>query len=127
MSIFSIIQDAHLVQNAEQLKPSKQIKELAKTAGIEYNRILVCGSKDEPLYMLKPQCQKTLQWINKNILLKLPNDNLTTVGVKLRIATGMLNKLEVVLGKDIVNLMHKRLVDRVKEAHQAIQVEDLPF
>jgi hypothetical protein len=39
----------------------------------------------------------------------------------------MLNKLEVVLGKDIVNLMHKRLVDRVKEAHQAIQVEDLPF
>ena len=127
MSIFSIIQEAHLVQNAEQLKPSQQIKELAKTAGSMYNILLVCGPKDEPLYMLKPECQKTLIWINKNILFELPKDNITTVEVKLRIATGMLNKLEKVLGKENTILIHARLVERVREARSQIIWEDLPF
>lgn len=111
------------------LKPSKQIELLKMCAGADYNRMLLAGPEDEKLWILKPEAIYVLKWINKKILFELPNLTRRTVGVRLRIATSMLNNLEHsdIIPKEVNLLYHDRLVRRVGSIFSAIIVEDLPF
>lgn len=114
-------------------KPSEKIKWLQKCAGASLTRELIAGPEDEPLYMLKPDVQTWLKWINNNILFKLPEikntNNSKWVGVRVRIATNMLNKMDEfgILDKDICLMYHERLVLRVRKILGEIYTEDLPF
>jgi hypothetical protein len=70
-----------------------------------------------------------LRWINRNIVLCLGIDSYKTTAVKLRIATGMLNKL---VDADIIeskraNMIHDRLVFNVESERILLINEDLPF
>ena len=118
-------------------KVSDQIRDLKNCAGSEFQRILLAGPDDEPLYILKPKAIYVLTWINRKILYELPkvkeciNSHKDTqwVWVRVRVATAMLNKLaeEGILDKDINIEYHKRLIKNVRKILDEIYVEDLPF
>lgn len=115
--------------NKQDLPPSEMIMQAKNCAGSIYERYLLAGSPNEPLWMLKAKAIDVLMWINRKILYELPFIDYRTVDVRLRIATGMLNNLERdnILPKDICILYHQRLVKRVKEMSSAIETEGLPF
>lgn len=70
-----------------------------------------------------------VRWINKNILLELDRASYCTIGVKLRIATSMMNCLVTSgeLDKNIALLIHSNLTLNVNKALGQIWTEDLPF
>lgn len=109
------------------LKPS-EIMIQYKHRATEYCYIpFISDDKNEPLYIV---CNlEFLIWVNKNILFKIIEDDYKTIGVKLRIATGMLNKLasQSKIPEEIASLYHTRLVSNVKAIQMAIMLEDLPF
>lgn len=110
-------------------KPSEQIRLFQNCAGANLTRFLIAGPEDESLYMLKPDALPWLMWINKKILYVLPQLDVRTVAVRIRIATGMLNKLETsnIIPKDICIKYHSRLIKNTKELLSLIWTEDLPF
>jgi len=114
-------------------KPSDKIRELQQCAGSDYNRTLLAGPQDEPLYMLKPEIQTWLKWINNKILYELPKvktaKNTQWIGVRIRIATNMLNKIEQegILSKEICIMYHERLTSNIRKILGDIYTEDLPF
>ena len=68
-------------------------------------------------------------WINKNILLQLTKDTYITTEVKIRIATGMINKLvaQEKLDKDYGMVAHDILVANIRELQNDMMDEELPF
>lgn len=70
-----------------------------------------------------------LRWINRNIVLGLGIDSYKTTAVKLRIATGMLNKLvdANTIESKCANIIHDRLVFNVESERILLINEDLPF
>lgn len=68
-------------------------------------------------------------WINKNILLQLTKDTYITTEVKIRIATGMINKLvaQEKLNKDYGMVAHDILVANIRELQNDMMDEELPF
>jgi hypothetical protein len=110
-------------------KPSDIIQTLKSCAGALYTRELIAGPEDEKLWMLKPRAVYWLKWVNKKILFELPNIDYRTVGVRLRIATSMLNGLEQdgIIPKDICIKYHDRLVNNVSRLVSSINTENLPF
>lgn len=68
-------------------------------------------------------------WINKNILLQLTKDTYITTEVKIRIATGMINKLvaQEKLDKDYGMVAHDILVANIRELQNNMMDEELPF
>jgi len=114
-------------------KPSEQIRELQKCAGSEFERFLFAGTEDEPLYILKPKVIDILKWVNCKILFKLPcvknYTNVQWIGVRMRIATNMLNKCvtDGIITKEIAIMYHARMTSRIRKILGEIYVEDLPF
>jgi hypothetical protein len=114
-------------------KPSDQIRMLQQCAGGVYTRLLFAGPEDEPLYILKPKVIDLLLWVNRKILFELPRiktpTNVQWIGVRIRIATNMLNKLvtEGILAKEVSIEYHRRLVSNVRQILGEIYTEDLPF
>lgn len=112
-------------------KMTDKIRSLQKCAGSNYTRVLLAGPSEEPLYMLKPQIINWLTWINTHILFELPKvktqKDAQWVGVRVRIATNMLNKCEGVISKEMCNVYHKRLTENIRKILGEIYIEDLPF
>ena len=66
-----------------------------------------------------------LSWVNKNIILKLGEDNTETSRIKLRICTSMLNKIE--LDRETrINILDNLAIN-VNNDLATISLEDLPF
>lgn len=76
--------------------------------------------------MPNPDLIRWIMWVNKHVCHKLTVDNYITTGVKLRIATGMLNKLESLTDLEKIQI-HSNLVLNIKKEQNAIVLEDLPF
>lgn len=72
---------------------------------------------------------KLMRWINKNIALGLGIDSYQTTGVKIRIATSMLNNLvqKNIISQNRANLIHDRLVFNVEAERLLLINEELPF
>lgn len=70
-----------------------------------------------------------LRWVNKKIVLQLGISDYRTIGVRMRIATGMLNKLvyEDKISIKIGACIHNNFVTTVNGELSAINTEDLPF
>lgn len=125
--MFSVFSDT------EKKKQSEQIQMLKNCSGGLFTRGLIEGPEDEPLYMLKPDILPWLKWINSRILFELPNvknqSDVQWVGVRIRIATNMLNKIEQtgLLDKEICMIYHERLTSRVRKILGNLYTEDLPF
>lgn len=76
--------------------------------------------------MPNPKLIRWIMWVNKNICQQLQTDNVITTGVKLRIATGMLNKLESLTDLEKIQI-HSNLIRNVHLEQNAIIDETLPF
>ena len=116
-----------------QKKPTEQLYELQNCAGGNYTRLLLAGPEDESLDMLKPNIIPILKWINERILFELYRvktfPNAQWIGVRIRIATNMLNK-QVEAGnisKEMAITYHERLTSRIRQIVGEIWTEDLPF
>lgn len=73
-----------------------------------------------------------IKWVNKNIILQLWCDEERTTLVKLRIATGMLNKINederTIYISPIEKIqIHSNLTNNVLKEIKNIQLNDLPF
>lgn len=67
-----------------------------------------------------------LKWVNQNICQQMVADTYTTTDVKVRIATGMLNKIKSLTAMEGIQI-HKNLVDNLKQLRIDIELEQLPF
>lgn len=70
-----------------------------------------------------------LAWVNKNICLPIKEDTektFNTTEVKLRIATGMLNKIESLTDLEKIQI-HMNLTENVREERIKIVLDYLPF
>lgn len=66
------------------------------------------------------------KWVNENICLTLDIDHYKTIGVKLRIATGMLNNIESLTDEEKIQI-HSNLTSNVWNEYELIQTSLLPF
>ena len=67
-----------------------------------------------------------LIWINENICQKLLTDEYKTTDVKLRIATGMLNRIQSLTDLEKIQI-HSNLTNNVRLEIGRIQDDQLPF
>lgn len=70
-----------------------------------------------------------LAWVNKNICLPLQKDvekTFNTTEVKLRIATGMLNKIESLTDLEKIQI-HMNLTENVQQEKSRLILNSLPF
>lgn len=74
---------------------------------------------------INPQLRQLIGWINYNIVRTIDIDTLKTINVKLRIATGMLNKIDLDQISKIE--IHSNLVRNIREEYFAIETSELPF
>lgn len=76
--------------------------------------------------MSKPDVCDWIRWVNVNICHKLKKDSFTTTDVKLRIATGMLNKIVSLSDKQKIRI-HLNLTNNVHNEVWRLMDEILPF
>ena len=104
------------------------------TTILDNTRVFVMNDdevNDEVLYEIwrNDSLRDLLRWVNKKIVLTLGVADYRTIGVRMRIATGMLNKLvyenrvSIKIGADI----HNNFVTTINREISAINTEDLPF
>ena len=70
-----------------------------------------------------------LRWVNKKIVLILDIADYRTIGVRMRIATGMLNKLtnDGLISTKLSMRIHDNFVTTINGELREINTEDLPF
>lgn len=67
-----------------------------------------------------------LKWVNKNICLNLYKDTLTTISVKIRIATGLLNSIKELKDNE-KRIIHDNLIQNIYAEYWKIIEDELPF
>lgn len=67
-----------------------------------------------------------LRWVNENICQKLDSDIYKSTDVKVRIATGMLNKIESLDDIDKIRI-HYNFVNNIKKLSIDVALSKLPF
>lgn len=79
--------------------------------------------------MFNKELHQVVKWINRKIVLPLDISDRRTIGVRLRIATGMLNKLvyENKVTAKFAAELHDNLVSNVNAELGRILTQDLPF
>lgn len=96
----------------------------------DYYSIACCQECIEPFdrgrSLTNPELRRWLKWVNYNIVVQLGNDTQWTVGVKLRIATGMLNRIESLTDLEKIQV-HSNLTRNVWKEFFNIQTDLLPF
>jgi hypothetical protein len=121
------------------MKPTEVYDELRSiyNQGAEYllNNVEMFAQHDEAeddvIYeiCINPDLRSIVRWVNKKIVLQLGIIDYRTIGVRLRIATGMINKLvhENRLPEKTGMLIHFSLVSNLNREISAINTQDLPF
>lgn len=82
-------------------------------------------SKAEKIAICNKEVVNLINWIKKNIIIKLGSIDYRTMNVLIRIATGMLNKINI--SEDLKREFHYNMVINLKCEYYIIIDEDLPF
>lgn len=82
-------------------------------------------SEEQKLCVYNEEVKTLLKWIKINIILKLDILDNTTLNVLIRIATGILNKINI--SDEIKQLFHTNMVKNLNREHFEIIAETLPF
>lgn len=93
-------------------------------------KVFLSGIEEEDFDVIYTICtnkdlRNLLNWVNKSIVLNLGIIDYRTLGVRLRIFTGMLNKIQI--QKDISIKIHQNVTSNVNREMSDIVTEDLPF
>lgn len=102
---------------------------------LDTTRMVASFTEDEDDYDIvyaiwdSPQLKQWLEWVNAKITLQIGLQNYQTLGVRLRIATSLLNNL---VKSDVVSIpiaarIHNHLCDNVWNENNLIINADLPF
>lgn len=79
--------------------------------------------------VLQKDLRSTLNWINEHVVLNLPTflyyPGPKTLGVLLRIATGMINNLD--LSEETKREVHMNVIHNVERECRILELESLPF
>lgn len=67
-----------------------------------------------------------LSWVNKNICHQMVVDTCVTTDVKVRIATGKLNKIKSLTDEEGIQI-HRNLIENLKKLSIEVDLERLPF
>lgn len=92
--------------------------------------VFLSGIEEEDFDVIYTICtnkdlRNLLNWVNKSIVLNIGIIDYRTIGVRLRIFTGMLNKIQI--QKDINIKIHQNVISNVNREMSDIATEDLPF
>ena len=126
--------------NCADMKPSK-VHDCLRNAynqgveGIVENTTVFAMNEDKVDYDViyevwrNKQLHDLLVWVNKKIILPIGIADYRTIGVRMRIATGMLNKLviEEVVTPKLAAIIHNNFITIINGEISAINTEDLPF
>jgi hypothetical protein len=82
-------------------------------------------SEEQKLAIYNPEVTKVLNWVNSRIVINLSYLDYKTLDVLVRIATGMLNKLDIPSETKI--LFHNNMVGNLRREHSEIMNSQLPF
>lgn len=82
-------------------------------------------SQAQYIAIYNPEVTSVLAWIKTNIIFELAVLDYRTLGVLIRIATGMLNKCDIPI--EYKMMYHENLVENLWNAHRDIVLSDLPF
>lgn len=82
-------------------------------------------SEAQKIAIYDPEVTKVLTWIKTKIVINLSRIDYKTMGVLVRIATGMLNKCNI--PKCVQIMFHDNMVKNLREEHDAVIMADLPF
>jgi hypothetical protein len=140
-SVFSNYLDAIGVEIGTNTKPSEIYDQLriAYNQGVkgivECERIFVPQNEDEVDYDIlyeiwrNERLHDILMWVNKKIILFLGIADYRTIGVRIRIATAMLNKIvyEGHLSEKLADRIHNNFISSLNREICAINTQDLPF
>lgn len=75
---------------------------------------------------LNSELKRWLSWVNKNIIIPMANETYTTTGVKVRIATGMLNRIESLTDLEKIQI-HCNFTQNIRTELQKLMDDELPF
>lgn len=132
------LKEAGIVDLTDNPKPSEIYNQLrnAYNQGVEgildNIRMIAPIEEGEDYYDIIQQhdsFKRWLHWVNKKITLEIGKETYRTLGVRLRIATGMLNNL---VDNHIMSItaginIHLNLVENVERETSLVTNEDLPF
>lgn len=127
--------------NCDEAKPSEVYNQLriaynqGATGIIDNTRVFASVRNDEVDYEIvyeiwdNEYLRDLLRWVNKKIILNLGLADYRTIGVRMRIAIGILNKLvsEEKVTSKIGYKIHDNFVTTINDEFSAINTEDLPF
>lgn len=82
-------------------------------------------SEAEKIAKYDPEVSKVLTWVNTKIIINLSIIDSKTLGVLIRIATGMLNKCNI--PKCLQIMFHDNMVENLKTEHNEVIMSGLPF
>lgn len=103
------------------------MKKMCLTSGTIISPFGASGEYTWAKIMSNFDVHSLLQWINENIVDGLfANEGYYTIQVKLRIATGMLNKITS-LSDAQKQTLHERLTTNVNDLYFIRETRDLPF
>ena len=82
-------------------------------------------SEEEKIVIYNKEVHTVLNWVTTKIILNLSRLDYKTLGVLIRIATGMLNKCNI--SKNIQIQLQMNMVENLKKESVKITLSDLPF
>lgn len=82
-------------------------------------------SEAAKIAIYNPEVTSVLTWIKTNIIFELGIIDYRTLGVLIRIATGMLNKCDI--SQELKIMYHDNMAWNLRNAHNDIVLSDLPF
>ena len=82
-------------------------------------------SEAQKIAIYDTEVSSVLNWVNTNIVINLSEIDYETMGVLIRIATGMLNKCNI--PKSIKIMFHDNMVETLEIEHNDVVQSDLPF
>lgn len=82
-------------------------------------------SEAQKIATYNSEVTKVLSWVNVNVVIKLDIIDYKTMGVLIRIATGMLNKCNI--PKEIQIMFHDNMVKNLQTEYNNVILSTLPF
>lgn len=91
-----------------------------------YNSSAIISPFPKQICITNKELRIWLNWVNRNIVLRLGLDYEMTIRVKIRIASGMLSKIKSLTQIDKLQIF-ANLIENINTDFEIIATEDLPF
>jgi hypothetical protein len=91
-----------------------------------YNSSAIISPYPKQICITNKELRIWLNWVNRNIVLRLGLDYELTIRVKIRIASGMLSKIKSLTQIDKLQIF-ANLIENINTDFEIMATEDLPF